>query len=46
MYISEREIHLLAACLREEERSEATIQKYRREAAQFAAWLDHPRLVM
>lgn len=39
MYISEREIHLLAACLREEERSGATIQKYCREAAQFAAWL-------
>ena len=39
MYISEREIHLFAACLREEERSGATIQKYCREAAQFAAWL-------
>jgi site-specific recombinase XerD len=39
MYLSKREIERLAACLRAEERSEATIQKYCREAAKFAAWL-------
>ena len=37
--ISDREISGFAACLREEERSAATVEKYRREAARFAAWL-------
>jgi len=39
MYLSEQKMQAFAACLREEERSCATVQKYCREAAQFAAWL-------
>lgn len=39
MYLSEQKMQAFAACLREEERSCATVQKYCREAARFAAWL-------
>ncbi len=39
MYVSEQNIQALTLRLREEERSGATIRKYCREAAQFAAWL-------
>ena len=38
--ISEKEIGRFAACLREEERSAATIEKYRREVMRFSAWLE------
>lgn len=39
MYLSEQKMQAFAACLREEERSCATVKKYCREAARFAAWL-------
>ena len=39
-WVSEREIGRFTAYLRHEERSEATIEKYRREAEAFSAWLD------
>lgn len=39
MCLSEQKMQAFAACLRAEERSCATVQKYCREAAQFAAWL-------
>ena len=38
--ISEKEIGRFAACLRAEERSAATVEKYRREVARFASWLE------
>ena len=39
MSISEKELTCFAACLRAGEKSAATIEKYLREAARFAAWL-------
>ena len=39
-YISEKEIGRFVSYLREEERSEATVEKYRREVARFASWLE------
>ena len=39
-WVSEREIGRFTDHLRHEERSGATIEKYRREAEAFAAWLD------
>ena len=40
-YISEKEIGRFVSYLREEERSEATVEKYRREVARFASWLEN-----
>ena len=40
MKINERELTRFAAQLRAEERSPATVEKYCREAARFAAWLN------
>ena len=40
MNISEKDLRGFAAYLQSEEKSPATIEKYRREAARFAAWLD------
>ena len=40
MKINEKDLTRFAAALRAEERSPATIEKYCREAAKFAAWLD------
>ena len=39
MSISKHELAAFAACLRREERSSGTVEKYRRDAAAFAAWL-------
>ena len=39
--ILEKEICKFVAYLKEEERSAATVEKYRREVARFAAWLEH-----
>jgi len=40
MKIASADLNAFCAWLRSEEKSEATAQKYRREAARFAAWLD------
>ena len=39
MSISKHELAAFAACLQREERSSGTVEKYRRDAAAFAAWL-------
>ena len=39
MSISKHELAAFAACLRREERSSGTVEKYRRDATAFAAWL-------
>ena len=39
MSISKHELAAFAACLRREEWSSGTVEKYRRDAAAFAAWL-------
>ena len=39
--ISEKEIGRFVAYLQEEERSAATVEKYRREVVRFSAWLEH-----
>ena len=40
-YISETEIGRFVSYLREEERSAATVEKYRREVVRFSAWLEN-----
>ena len=39
MSISKHELAAFAACLRREERSSGTVEKYRRDATAFAPWL-------
>ena len=46
MPISENELRAFASCLKSEDRSSGTIEKYLRDAAEFSAWLGDRRLTV